>query len=71
MLRASAAQDIVIKLVIRNASMRGSEAHPEMISRDRAVVILLGDLVQHLHQRPGGVHRKSVAGKEQDGQYFT
>jgi hypothetical protein len=65
--RASVAQDVVIKLIIRHASMRRSELNPEAIGRERAVVVLFGEAMQQLLQGPGGVHRESVAGEKQDG----
>ena len=66
-LRACAAQDVVIKLMIRHTSVRGPGLDPEAISGERSVVILFGEAGQQLHQRPGGVHRKNVAGEKQDG----
>jgi len=65
-LRGNAAQDVVIELVIRRASPRGSELDPETIGRERTVIVLFREVVHQLHRRPGGVHRKSVAGEKQE-----
>jgi len=65
--RSGVAQDVVIKLKIRRASTRGSELNPETISRECAVVVLFGDVLQQLHRGPGDIHRKDVAGEKEDG----
>ena len=65
--RGGAAQDVVIELIIRHASTLGSELNPETVGTECTAIVLFGDTVHQLHQRPGGVHRKSVAGEEQDG----